>query len=279
MIDICTVVFEEELLILHSQAQSIDLYCKEIGINTIYVIVNDNISLNKIDRTWWGTLQDHVVVIPRSAFGSFWVKNGWVSQQVLKILGAATSYNTYTMVLDAKTIFVRELALTELLNNQQQLCVGQIQVYDVFAQSKQIVESLFNIKLELQAGPGGVPFFFHNDTVRKMIVEISANIDKSFPVWFQQQGMLTEFLLYSGFVIQQYGTLDKFYSHTSNFSVQNICHSEVDIYDVKFNQMLNDSATLTVSIHRRAWEKLSNKQRTQYKDFLSSKGISLWTPD
>ena len=278
MIDICTVVFEEELPVLRLQAQSIDLYCQDIGVNSIYVIVNDAMGVDQIDTAWWGSLQDRVVVIPRSAFGSYWVNNGWVSQQVLKLLGASISYNTYTMVLDAKTIFVRNLLLSELFNDQQQLCVGQIPVQSVFTPSKQIVESLFDISIELQAGPGGVPYFFHNNTVREMIVAITTLTKQSFPVWFQQQGMLTEFILYSGFVIKRYGTLDQLYSTESRFLIQNVCHSEVGIYNIKLQQAIDNKSNLTISVHRGAWANLTIEQRAQYKEFLSSKNISLaWT--
>lgn len=278
MIDICTVVFEEELPVLRLQAQSIDLYCQDIGVNSIYVIVNDAMGVDQIDTAWWGSLQDRVVVIPRSAFGSYWVNNGWVSQQVLKLLGASISYNTYTMVLDAKTIFVRNLLLSELFNDQQQLCVGQIPVQSVFTPSKQIVESLFDISIELQAGPGGVPYFFHNNTVREMIVATTTLTKQSFPVWFQQQGMLTEFILYSGFLIKRYGTLDQLYSTESRFLIQNVCHSEVGIYNIKLQQAIDNKSNLTISVHRGAWANLTIEQRTQYKEFLSSKNISLaWT--
>lgn len=276
MIDICTVVFDQEIDILKLQAQSIDLYCKDIGVNSIYIIVNDgNHVAGLIDPEWWGSFKDRVVIIPRSAFGSTWSDNGWVSQQVLKLLGASISYNTYTMVLDAKTIFVRDLLLDELLNDQQQLCVGQIPVQSVFNPSKQIVESLFGVNIDLQAGPGGVPYFFHNNTVRELIVTVSSTIDKPFPVWFQEQGMLTEFILYSGFVIKRYGSLNKFYSTESRFLIQNVCHSEVGIYEIKLNQAINSKDNLTISVHRGAWVNLTAQQRAQYKDFLASKSISL----
>ena len=278
MIDICTVVFEEELPILRLQAQSIDLYCQNISINSIYVIVNDSLDVvKKIDTAWWGSLQDRVVVIPRSAFGSYWVDNGWVSQQVLKLLGASISYNTYTMVLDAKTIFVKELLLNELFNDRKQLCVGQITIYDVFSASKEITNNLFDINISEQAGPGGVPFFIHNNTIRSLISDVTNKTAISFPQWFQDQGMLTEFILYSGYVISKHGSLDKFYSKNSNFLINNVCHSEVGIFDIKLKQA-SDNRALTVSVHRGAWQQLSNEQKTQYKEFLNSKKISLaWT--
>ena len=41
MIDICTVVFREELAILKAQAQSVALRCQDLGSLNIYVVVND----------------------------------------------------------------------------------------------------------------------------------------------------------------------------------------------------------------------------------------------
>lgn len=275
MIDICTVVFEEELPILEVQAQSIDLYCKDIGVNSIFVLVNDRTEVaKKINPAWWGSLQDRVVIIPRSAFDSNWSNNGWVSQQVLKLLGATLSYNTYTMVLDAKTIFISKLTRDRLLNSQQQLNVGKIEIQKVFEPSKKIVEQLFDITVERQAGPGGVPFFFHNNTVRSLIATVSDRISTSFTQWFQEQGMLTEFILYSGFVIYKHGSLDKFYSDNSKFLVSNVCHSEVGIYDIKINQADLNKTALTVSVHRNAWAQLTLEQKSKYREFLASRQIN-----
>ena len=119
MIDICTVVFEQELPILKIQAQSIHNHCRNIGIRNIYVVLNDYETLaEKIDPAWWGDLASSVLVVPRTAFSSTWVENGWVSQQALKLLTASISYNVYTMVLDAKTIFVRPLEISKLKSLQ-----------------------------------------------------------------------------------------------------------------------------------------------------------------
>ena len=89
MIDIVTVVFEEELPVLQVQAQSIDHFCTDLGLKNIYVMVNDHDDLtSQIDKSWWGQFQDRVQIVPRSMFATSYVDNGWVSQQVLKLLGA-----------------------------------------------------------------------------------------------------------------------------------------------------------------------------------------------
>jgi hypothetical protein len=71
-------------------------------------------------------------------------------------------------------------------------------LYPVFAPAKKIVEQLFEMDLQRQVGPGGVPCIVHNDTVRMMIAEVTLRTRTSFPIWFQSQGVLTEFVLYSG---------------------------------------------------------------------------------
>jgi hypothetical protein len=87
-IDLVTVVFEPELPVLRAQAQSINLYCRDLGIKNIYVIVNDHESVAKqIDPAWWGDMQHRVVIMPRRTFSTNFADNGWVSQQVLKLLG------------------------------------------------------------------------------------------------------------------------------------------------------------------------------------------------
>lgn len=275
MIDLITVVFKDELKILQAQANSISKHCKQLNIGNIYVVVNDTDNINGlIDGAWWGDLSNHVIVTPRSVFSTGWVENGWVSQQALKLMTAAISYNRYSMILDAKTIFVRELTLDQLFNANGQVQTGQLAVYPVFEPSRQIVNQLFGIDLTQQAGPGGVPFVVSNHVVRDLIAEVFARTHQSFPNWFQSQGLLTEFLLYSGYIVKGTGSLDILYSKSNNIGgIVNVCHSEVDAWDLKFAEMQQPN-TLTVSVHRRAWTALTTEQKHQYQTFLIDRGVT-----
>lgn len=271
MIDIITVVFRNELPVLQAQAQSVERYCQDIGIRNIYVVVNDSEEVvSDIDASWWGALSNKVLVIPRSAFGTSYSDNGWLSQQALKLMTAAVSYNVWSMVLDAKTIFVKPLQLNKLLDDQGRPCVGQLDIYPVFERSKQIVDTLFGINLQKQLGPGGVPFIINNRAARAMIADVETRTSTAFPEWFQAQGMLTEFILYSGYVHLQ-GGFDWLYNVNScEVAPVNICHSEVAAFDRKFKEMQN---SLTVSIHRNAWTELTAEQRQQYQHFLIDRSI------
>jgi len=274
MIDICTVVFRQELAALKVQAQSIARYAPNLGTRNIYVVVNDDDSVvSEIDSSWWGDLADRVMVVPRTAFSTDWVNNGWVSQQALKLLCSAMSYNRFVMVLDAKTIFVRELELDTILN-QERACVGQMAIFPVFQPSADIAGALWNITVTEQLGPGGVPYFFHTATVREMIADIEQRTRQSFPFWFQAQGRLTEFVLYSAWV--QYRDLyHSLYTRTAIVPC-NIDHSEVDRIDQRLAEMQQINSH-TVSIHRGAWSHMTADQRMKYQHFLIDRGLtSAW---
>ncbi len=273
MIDIVTVVFRQEIPVLKVQAESIARYCSNIGIRNIYVVVNDDEdTIHQIDAGWWGNLANHVLVIPRSAFSTQFIDNGWVSQQALKLLAASMSYNTWSMVLDAKTVFVRELELADVIDQQGRARVGTLPVFPVFEPTRLMINELYNIDMKDQLGPGGVPFFFQNDVVRLMIAETTFLAKKSFPIWFQARGRITEFVLYSGYLQYRFGGYDTFYAPDTAFQVVNISHSEVDQFDSKLKQM-QDPRTLTVSVHRDAWSQLTDDQRQAYQFRLIESGL------
>jgi hypothetical protein len=131
---------------------------------------------------------------------------------------------------------------------------------------------LFDIDLQKQLGPGGVPFVMNNQVVRDMIKEVESRTGQNFAAWFQAQGMVTEFILYSGYVLFAHGSFDLMYHIGEPVIVPcNLCHSEVAEFDRKFAFM---PRATTVSIHRQAWQQLSDQQRDQYRDFLAQRGIA-----
>ena len=267
MIDTITIVFQDELETLKTQARSLEVYVEDLG--TVFVVVNEDTNsglTSKIDRAWWGGLQKRVQIISREEFGHVWTDNGWVSQQALKLLTSTISNNEWSIILDTKTFFVNPMPALE-----SRPAIGELDIYSVFEPSQQIVNKLFGIDLVKQLGPGGVPFIINNAQCREMIDWIQVKTQQPFAEWFQNQGMLTEFILYSGWIQYKFGNFEKIYNTTnSNIFPSNLCHSEVASFDRIFKTM---SDATTVSIHRRAWPQLTTLQQTQYIDFLASRGI------
>lgn len=266
MIDIVTVVFDQELEILRRQARSIELYT--CGVGSIYVIVNHDHDLeNVIDPTWWGKYQDKVKITPRTKFGSDWSANGWLTQQALKLMAAAQSDSQWSVILDAKTIFVEPFFDVTLRPE-----VGQLDIYPVFESSRKIANQLFGIDLQKQLGPGGVPFVINTAMVSEMIFWIQQHTQQDFATWFQAQGMLTEFILYSAWIQYRTGSLNQIYGvDTNKIRPCNLCHTEIAMFEQKFSNMQSAS---TVSIHRNAWKQLDHGQQQRYWDFLASRGIA-----
>jgi len=264
MIDLITVAFRDELEVLRLQAQSVERYGRDLG--TIYVVVNDTDTVaDQIDPSWWGARSGQVQIVCRSQWPVEYDQNGWLTQQLLKLLATDLCTNRWSMILDAKTILVQPITVLDIPQ------VGSLDIYPVFRTSQQIVSQLFGIEFDQQLGPGGVPFIVNNALVQDLMADVVARTNLSFGEWFQRQGMVTEFILYSGYVIYRFGSFDAVYdSRHSSLHPCNICHSEVASFDRKFTEMQTAN---TVSIHRRAWAQLSQQQRSQYLEFLSSRGI------
>ncbi len=265
MIDIVTVVFAPELETLRLQANSIDIYVDHV--DRIIVVINDDSTDHyQIQPAWWGRHSHTVQIIPRHQFGREYSENGWVSQQALKLAACTLCQSQWAVIVDAKTIFVEKFCIDSLRPR-----VGQLDIYPVFEPSKHIANALFGTDLQSQLGPGGVPFVIHVQLACEMIRWIENHTGQSFVPWFQAQGMLTEFILYSAWIQHRCGSLDSIYDTArSTLRPVNLCHSEVGRFEQKFQQMQHAS---TVSIHRNAWIQLSADQQQQYLDFLQSRGI------
>ena len=268
MTDIITVIFREELPVLKLQAKSIELYCQDLEVGNIIVVVNDNeLDLSELDRNWWGKFSDQVVFVHRRTWNIDYAENGWLTQQLLKMLATGIGKSEWSIVLDAKTIFVRPVKRLA-----QRPVVGKQSIVSVFSVSQQRVGDLFKVDLSYQLGPAGIPFIFNNQLVQEMFIDVEKLTGCSFGRWFQDQGMITEFILYSGYVLYKFGSYDSIYD-TSNLPAItpcNLCHSEVASFDRKFTEM---AGTDTVSIHRRAWSQLTDEQQSKYTNFLKSRGI------
>lgn len=272
MIDTVTIAFADELDVLRLQARSIDLYCQEIGINNIIVVVNDDPELvQQIDTAWWGSLSSRVKIVHKSHWSEHWAENGWLTQQLLKLRAAESSTNIWSMILDAKTIFVQTLKIERIFDQQGRLRTGLHTVSPVFEPSARLVSQLFDINLTQVAGPSGVPFFFNNQLIKQMIPVIEQQTGQEFNSWFQEQGMITEFILYTGYVQSQHD-LNTVYAPGDFYKICNICHSELARANDKLTDM-QDPDTLTVSVHRRAWAQFTAEQQLKYLSLLESKGV------
>lgn len=276
-IDLITIVFRKELDLLKIQAKSIELYIPQHHIGNIYVIVNDgNYVDDLIDRTWWGINSSKVIIINRQTFGVDLTLDGWSSQQLYKLLAAEQAKTSWSMCLDAKTWFVNELKWDLLFDEQKRVKFEWFPVIPVFDSARKTLEGIFNIELVDVIGPGGVPFMFKTSTVKSMINWIQISQKKSFFDFFTSEvkwpKQITEFMLYSIYVKKVHNDYSTLYNNNQYYQIYNIAHNEAEIFNDRFNLMRKKSA-FTVSIHRDAYQHLTDIQISWWVDFLFRKNL------
>ena len=105
-----------------------------------------------------------------------------------------------------------------------------------------------------------------------MISDVTFKVRESFPAWFQKQGMLTEYLLYSGYVQWKYQSLDSLYNQRSSLFPKNLCHSDLDKVETRLQEFKLPETT-AIGVHRRAWAQLTPAQKNQFRMTLIDSGI------
>jgi hypothetical protein len=276
LIDLITVVFQEELHFLKTQALSIQLYTRQQDISNIYVVVNDVDSVaDLVDPAWYGTHQSKVKIIPYSVWNYEMDRiNGWQSQQICKLLAAREALSTWSMCLDAKTWFIQSLDLSKLFDAQQRVTAGTWPVMPVFTSSKQFLEQHYSIDMPKIIGPGGVPFVFHSETVRALVNSFDDFIE-FFKANMTNSNAVTEFHLYSSFVLARDGTYERLYNKTQYYTCYNIAEWETDKFDWIYHALTNDSLVLTASMHRKAYSLISPEQLEQWQQFVTQKKLNI----
>ena len=272
MIDLITVVFQEELPLLRIQAESINQYVNPEDINTITVVVNDADKVaDLIDPMWWRFNSEKVQIKKSSSWNYTSRVNGWESQQLCKLLAASEAESAWSMVLDAKTWFIDYLNLN-LLFTDNRANSGVAGISPHFVSSQQFVEQYYGVTMPNIIGPAGVPFMFHTDTTYEMIREFD-----DFPEFFQTNvrfpNLITEFHLYSGYVLKKFGSYSALYNKTHYYDVCNICHSEAGNFDNLLRVMRTNPKLLTASIHRRVYNLISTDQLLDWNNFLREKHL------
>jgi hypothetical protein len=281
MLDLITVVYREELPLLKIQARSLDLYIKKHDINSITVVINDLSDVDAlVDSNWYGQ-HNQLVKIQRFPLTSL---SGWDSQQLYKLCASSKSTVEWSMILDAKTWLINHLELSKVLDDSARAYHCPIENYasfNAFNAEFRFVQDFFNVDANnTMIGPAGVPYMFHNKTVKSLITSIENITNQPFETWFTTHvanpPLVTEFILYSIYVLYKYGNYDTLYAKLDqpNYLYYNVCDWEVPIFDNIYSQIKNSThKVLTASVHRRAYSLLSQEQKQKWLELLRHKQL------
>ena len=133
-LDLVTVVYEQEIPLLKTQALSMSLRFQPGQVNRIIILVNGHPSVvEQIEHSWFGHHSDRVRIMTQRSFDYKPRRgvSGWSSQQLMKLLGVAASDADWCLVLDAKTWFVKDYS-EELLFKDDKARFGWDDVQETF---------------------------------------------------------------------------------------------------------------------------------------------------
>lgn len=279
-----TIVCQEEVELLKIQAHTFGLYMNPADVEDIIVLVNNHLmdgsetAMPIIEKEWWGPLQDRVKLFKNSDLGFTPLPHihGWYTQQIGKLLGATATSCPWAVVFDAKTWLIRTFDLKELYDSNEKPCVGSVPVSHFWQDARQHLESMFNIKIPSVLGPSGVPFFFHTPTVKELIDSIPNFCDwfqKNVPGPYGTKNLITEFMLYSAYLIKRDGSFESLYNtQPRSWEPANLADWELAGFDA-FVQRLHNPKCLTASIKRKCYEDLTPSQINRWLDFLETKQV------
>ena len=278
-LDLITVVYGEEIGLLKIQAQSFDRYLSHNDVGEIVIVINDAQHIKEsIDTKWWGRLADRVNIMHHSQLGLVINPHiqGWYTQQICKLLAAKRCKALWSLVFDAKTWLVRTLDVREIFDHDGRPVVGHCPISTYWKDSKIYLEQMYGITMNTMLGPGGVPFMLHTETVNALVDSID-----DFTEWFQSlvpgpgndTMFITEFMLYSAYVLHRHGVNNRLYSDLPpTWHPNNLASWKVDKFKKFFDRGALPSC-LTVSIHKDCYQKLSSGEIATWLDFLERKNI------
>lgn len=273
--DLVTVVYGDEINLLRTQAQSINLYASDI--DRICVVINDD-GDHDIDPAWWGKYHDRVVITRYTDYSIPAIGSGWDRQQICKLMAAKTSAR-WSLVLDAKTWFIKSFDQSMFIDDHDMIFVGYRQVPKVFQNGWAWLCSFFEIGyVDRVIGPGGVPFVMDSSVLDELEDTLLGKTGQTLVEFFCEHMMhpthITEFGLYSAFIWYR-GYHDR-YRDTEKFQCINLASGDEARFQ-EFFQEIQDPLTLTVSIHRKAQQSISDSQLELWKTWLAARELNMYT--
>lgn len=267
--DLVTVVYAKELPYLEIQAKSIEQYVPLEQISSIIVIINDDIPNHSIDPSWYGTARHKLIIKNYKELNVNIQLDGWNSQQLCKLLATNHATSTWSMILDAKTWFVRSFNAGMVLD-QGKIKRHFTEPSDFFSGEQTFIEQLYGISFKSTVRCG-VPFYIHNKTCKDLLKSIENFVD-FFQKNVKNPHNVTEFLLYIGFLIHNDIT-DTLYSDGYEFSDINVADWQYNEFDQLLTEARNDIRVITFSLNSVAYVELSDEQINDWLEFLKDKHL------
>ena len=271
-IDFVTIVYdnETELNLLKLQAHSFKFIDRSL-LNDIIIVYNDKNPSN-FKKTFKRNILpfyprnfQHKVKIITLEDLNIKLESSWNSQQIVKLEISKLIQSEYYVMLDAKNHFIRKVNYRTFfkngkpaifLNNPGKMIRYYYNCLDYFE-----AQDPFNYK---KTGKGNeillttTPYLFHTEDVKDLLKFIENKEKTPFPIFFQQNRNLTEFYLYSTYLIYT----NKIKNCWMCPSICKILYGEINRAEVegRINQCLLNTNIKCFGLHRKFVKDVSEAQ-------------------
>jgi hypothetical protein len=178
------------------------------------------------------------------------------------------------LILDAKSLLFKKFDYTTASLNGAPF-FEPVPCHGHFQSSKDIVQKIYNISLP-EVCAVGIPSWFHTETLKSLIIDTEELTGEKFHTFFLRWAghptRLTEFYLYSGYVLKKYGSYEKLYATIPLYSSVNLSIYELEQFDTRLDEMKRPS-TFVGMLHRQSYRELEDGQKNNWLEFLLSKQL------
>jgi hypothetical protein len=275
MISTVTVVYEKELDLLKTQAQSFDLYLRTPG---DIIVISNTLDPLDIDLNWWGKHKHKVQLHTRESIGYKRLVSidGRETQQICKLLAPLKASTDWSLWFDAKTFLVRDLYPKQLLKDNNKFITNLMPVIDKFSDGFKVCKEMLKFEEddEYWMAPGGMPYPVNRNVLLRLQEYVKLTTGSDLVDWFEKYSQyphfVTEMILYSQFARTVF---DEYYSNERpRYKCANLADWQLretqDFWD-----QLEDPEVLTASIKADAWYLMSGGQQKQWLRYLKTKGL------
>lgn len=270
-----TVTYRAEDSLLRLQARSFALFVPTEAVAEILVIDNGTPAMSPRGRAdllrEYGPHADRVRFVLSDELAATGGMSGWVGQQVLKLAVAAHVRSDWYVLLDAKNHAVRPLRSDDLLTGDGR-ARGGFHSYAAHPLRDRLITTLDHLGLDRAAAdhypPTSTPFVLQTATA----TEVLSGFGDDFAGSFHRAG-LSEFFLYSGWILRRDGNWDAVYDGVavqsptlwggaSSASAIRSVLAEVERTDAPF-----------FGVHRRALRRIAGADLAPLSEFWIDRGL------
>lgn len=275
-----TAVYEAEARMQALQARSFAVHLTSADVGEIVVLDNTRTGMSPRARdellAAYGRHRDSVRIVHRASLLPAARSTGWRSQQVLKLAIAESIGTSHYVTLDAKNHFVARPGEHYFVTAD-----GRARIPAYSYATHPLRPALLHVLGYLGVPAGDhvehflattTPFTFETRLVTTLIREVESASGRDFAAEFIAND-LTEFFLYSGWLIRRAGRTDDVVETTGKMA-ETVWPGSAGSEQVEVTiQRALDSGVPLFAVHRNALPRLGSEAVARLADFWSARGL------